>query len=134
MVNAVLIGVSMFPLEKNPCVECGACCSKFRVSFYWAEADPDLGGMVPPELTDPLPPDRQSMKNSGGAKPRCIALRGEVGQENYCAIYPLRPSPCREFGVNWTDGWVSYLPGELERCNRARAGFGLLPLRSEESP
>ncbi len=23
---------------ENPCINCGACCAYFRVSFYWAES------------------------------------------------------------------------------------------------
>lgn len=28
----------------NPCLDCGICCTHFRISFYWAEADDTPGG------------------------------------------------------------------------------------------
>ncbi|HWU69743.1 MAG TPA: YkgJ family cysteine cluster protein, partial [Pseudoxanthomonas sp.] len=38
----------------HPCLSCGACCAIFRVSLHWSEADPEQGGRVPIELTEPL--------------------------------------------------------------------------------
>lgn len=43
--------------------------------------------------------------NGTARKPvRCVALEGEVGSRVACAIYPLRPSACREFDVLEADG------------------------------
>ncbi len=104
----------MVPAEL--CMRCGACCASYRVSFYWAEADPEAGGGVPPALVEPLPPHLVCMKGTRNLPCRCVALRGEVGAEVFCTIYAGRPSPCREFG------------GALDRCDAARALHGLPPL------
>ena len=39
--------------EVSPCLNCGACCSHFRVSFFWGECA-SSGGTVPDELGLPL--------------------------------------------------------------------------------
>jgi Fe-S-cluster containining protein len=106
----------------NPCLQCGACCAYFRVSFYWSEAEPFLGGSVPAELTAPLTPQRVAMRGTLCSPLRCIALQGEIGKEVKCGIYPLRPTPCREL-----DPWdASGQPDE--KCSRARAAHNLPPL------
>ena len=107
---------------RNPCLECGACCAFFRISFYWSEADPAAGGLTPPELTTKLTPQRTVMRGTERTPPRCVALEGEIGSCVRCTIHPLRPSPCREFETSWADG-VRH-----ERCDRARAAHGLPPL------
>ena len=33
----------------NPCLDCGACCASFRVSFYWSEAE---ARGLPAEMTE----------------------------------------------------------------------------------
>ena len=114
----------------HPCLSCGACCAHFRVSFYWAEADPFLNGdgpaaTVPADLTEPLTPTRLAMRGTNARAPRCVALQGEVGDRVQCGIYPQRPSPCRELQASWQDG--SHSPG----CDRARAAYGLPPLTPE---
>ncbi|MGB7648286.1 MAG: YkgJ family cysteine cluster protein, partial [Pseudomonas fluorescens] len=35
--------------EASPCLSCGACCSHFRVSFFWGECA-SSGGTVPDDL------------------------------------------------------------------------------------
>ena len=65
----------------------------------------------------------RAMKGSFGEKPRCVALKGEIGKEVACSIYDLRSSVCREFPVAWEQG----IPNE--RCDRARVAHGLEPLR-----
>ncbi|MGK0673642.1 MAG: YkgJ family cysteine cluster protein [Halothiobacillaceae bacterium] len=85
----------------NLCLSCGACCSTFRVSFYWAEAEPAAGGCVPSALTEKLDDFRAVMKGTNRPQLRCVALRGEVGRFTSCAIYANRPSPCREFLMAW---------------------------------
>lgn len=111
----------------NPCLRCGVCCTHFRISFYWAEADDAPGGWVPVALTEPLNPWRRCMKGTNGARRRCIALIGTVGEGVRCAIYAQRPSACREFPVYLADGTPNPKCQEL----RARAGLPpLLPLNS----
>jgi hypothetical protein len=106
----------------NPCLACGACCAHFRVSFYWSEADSAAGGRTPVDLSVKLTPFLIAMRGTDRSPPRCAALEGEIGKRVHCAIYALRPSPCREFRASWVDG-----PGS-ECCDRARAAHGLLPL------
>jgi len=106
----------------NPCLQCGACCAYFRVSFYWSEAEAFLGGTVPPELTEPLNPQRVAMRGTLHSPMRCVALEGEVGESVCCTIYPGRPSPCRELEP-WDAGGRPD-----EKCSRARAAHQLPPL------
>ena len=106
----------------NPCPECGACCAHFRVSFYWSEADSAAGGVTPADLSVKVTAHRAAMRGTETIPARCVALEGEIGKRVRCAIYPLRPSPCREFRASWIDGPRS------ERCERARAAHGLPPL------
>ena len=117
----------------NPCLSCGACCAHFRVSFYWGEADPAQGGTVPPEMVEDLTPFRRCMKGTNQKEPRCIALEGEIGQRVRCSIYDRRPTPCREFGVDWSNGMLLFNAEDLERCTKARAEWGLPPLTEELS-
>lgn len=102
--------------EANPCQSCGACCSAFRVAFYWAEGDDAPGGTVPIALTNQLSPSTRCMKGTDTYAPRCIALAGTVGECTACTIYEKRPSPCREVAV-----------GD-EFCRKARLRFGLPPV------
>lgn len=106
----------------NPCVSCGACCAFYRASFYWAEADNAAGGTVPVELTEKLNDFRRVMKGTGQKSPRCVALLGEIGQSVRCSIYEVRASVCRDFDMSWRNG------AHNERCDQARAAWGLAPL------
>ncbi|TCS72757.1 hypothetical protein EDC61_104174 [Sulfuritortus calidifontis] len=106
----------------NPCQQCGACCAFFRVSFYWSEAEPFLGGTVPPPLTEKISPQHVAMRGTLHTPVRCTALQGTVGAAAGCGIYPQRPSPCRELEPWAADGRPS------DKCNRARAAHGLPPL------
>jgi len=106
----------------NPCLECGACCAFYRVSFHWSESERFLGGRTPSELTVKIAPHRTAMRGTEGERPRCVALGGEIGTAVACSIYDDRPSPCREFEASWSDGAPN------ERCDKARAAHGLPPL------
>lgn len=113
----------------NPCLSCGACCAHFRVSFYCGEIADEAGGTVPPELVTQIAPLRACMKGTENGGQRCIALRGELGQPGiHCAIYPLRPSPCRDYPAWQEDGSPN------PDCQRLRAAIGLppLPWRSQD--
>jgi uncharacterized protein len=110
-------------LEKtNPCLTCGACCAFYRASFYWAEADDETPGGVPAHLTRKLNDFRRAMIGMEGSKPRCIALEGLVGEGVRCTIYGNRPSVCRDLDASWAGGKPN------ERCDKARAAWGLPPL------
>ncbi|CFR08482.1 ferredoxin [Yersinia frederiksenii] len=106
----------------NPCVNCGACCAYFRVSFYWAEAAQEGGGTVPNAMTEQVTPFISCMSGTNSKSPRCMALQGEVGQSVSCSIYGDRPPPCHEFTPSGEAG-VRNL-----HCDRARAHYGLPPL------
>jgi hypothetical protein len=101
------------PYGEHPCLRCGACCAHFRVSFYWADAQ---SRNTPEALTEQLTPLLACMAGTNRAAPRCVALKGEVGASVCCGIYEQRPSPCRE------------LQSGDDKCNRARANYGLEPL------
>lgn len=109
----------------NPCLECGACCAYYRVSFYWAEGNDAAPGGVPVELTEPLNAVLRAMRGTNQTKPCCKALYGDIGRQVYCTVYAQRPSPCREFMPAWRDGQPN------ERCDRARRQWGL-PLLTPE--
>lgn len=106
-----------------PCLSCGACCAYYRVSFYWSEADPSVGGRVPEAMTERLDPYKLVMKGTNCPQPRCTALSGEIGALVQCSIYPVRSSVCREFPEADTE------EERLQLCNRARAAHNLLPLQ-----
>lgn len=91
-------------MTSNPCYTCGACCASFRVSFYWGESTDAADGFVPVELTEKVHHNLLCMKGTNSNTPRCIALRGEVGEQVSCAIYEQRPSTCREFNAYELDG------------------------------
>lgn len=87
---------------------------------------------MPPDLTEDLSGFWRCMLGTNQDHPRCVALQGAVGTLVSCAIYERRPSPCRDFGIEWQDGAVHVPPGELDRCNHARAAYGLPPLSDRD--
>jgi Fe-S-cluster containining protein len=103
----------------NPCLDCGACCAAFRVSFYWAEAE-ERG--LPEALTEPVQRWFACMAGTNQPRPRCVALQGEVGGPVVCTAYAQRPTPCREVDA-----------GD-DKCRQARAVHGLVPLERANSP
>lgn len=113
------------PGKPNPCITCGACCTAFRVSFYWAEAG-DEPDQVPVEMTEPLTAHRLAMKGTkGGSCLRCVGLVGTPGVDAYCGIHPRRPSPCRGFEASWE---AVDARETNPRCDESRARYGLPPL------
>lgn len=106
----------------NPCLSCGMCCTHFRISFYWAEADDAPGGFVPAAMTEKLTPHLRCMKGSNDMPRRCSALAGTVGEQVGCTIYENRPTPCREFPSYLQDGTPN------PKCDELRATIGLPPL------
>lgn len=108
--------------DVNHCLDCGGCCTNFRVSFYWAESDDAQGGLVPAHLTEDISPHLRCMKGTASKPVRCIALEGEPGRSVSCRIYQARPSTCREFDLFEVDGSVN------PRCNSLRIGLGLAPV------
>jgi Fe-S-cluster containining protein len=112
-------------LAEHPCLSCGACCTRYRVSFYWGETTDAEGGIVPAELTEPLTHFRVMMKGTGGGScMRCVALEGDIGGRIGCSIHEVRPSVCREFSISWENG------ERHDRCDESRLAYGLPPLRA----
>ena len=105
--------------EGNPCLNCGACCAHFRISFYFGETQ-EHGGLVPTELTEKLNDFRVYMKGSWGQSPRCAALEGTPGTKISCKIYSQRPSVCRAYHV-----WDPKTGAPNPDCQKLREKIGL---------
>lgn len=101
---------------------CGACCGTYRVLFSRTETQPS-SLHVPKELTEKVDGETLAMMGTNQMKPRCVALLGKIGKEVGCSIYLNRPSCCREFKPSFEDGQRN------PRCDQARQGKGLKPLR-----
>lgn len=114
--------------SKNPCVECGACCAFFRVSFFWEETSPDYPDGVPADQTEPLDSLLQCMNGTNQPHPRCACLDGRIGQKVACTIYQRRSSTCRDFGLHEKEEVICATGEDLIRCNEARKAWGLPPL------
>src|SRR5512139_3157229 len=97
----------------DECQRCGACCASFRVSFYWAEA---WSRGLPDLLVEKVNAQMACMAGTNQVDPRCLGLHGTVGRQVNCAVYAMRPEPCREV-----------IPGDA-RCLAARQRHGLPPL------
>lgn len=106
----------------HPCLTCGACCAVFRVSLHWSEADPEQGGRVPVELTEPLRTHERAMRGTSQANPRCIALDARIGEYSRCTIHDRRPLVCAQVAASLEFGERS------TQCDRARQAHGLAPL------
>jgi Fe-S-cluster containining protein len=109
-------------MKPNPCLQCGACCALFRVSFYWAETESFQPQGVPFDMVFKVNDFLVAMKGTERRPPRCAALIGTIGEGVHCRFYDQRPSPCREFPPSWQDNHVS------PRCDEARLKWGLQPL------
>ena len=101
----------------HPCLSCGACCASFRVDFSVHESQAQ-GGRVPAGLAEEVTDHTCRMRGTDGARPRCAALGGKVGEKAHCGIYEWRPSPCREFAAG------------SDACNRVRVRHGMQALDS----
>ena len=103
----------------EPCLDCGACCASYRVSFYWAEAEENG---IDDSMVEALTPVYSCLRGTNQSNPHCQALVGEVGKLVKCNMYAQRPSPCREVQV-----------GD-DKCQQARARHGLaaLPYKTEK--
>lgn len=88
----------MSAAQRLSCTACGACCASFRVDFAIEEGQA-AGGSVPTGLCEPVHAHTLRLRGTDHARPRCAALTGTLGVAVQCAIYPWRPSPCREFAA-----------------------------------
>lgn len=108
--------------ERGTCTCCGACCVSYRATFLRHELDSVPQGWVPTELTEPVNRRGVRMRHAADHPTRCIALRGTIGVDVSCSIYPKRPSPCRAFAPGAGEGH-----GDVA-CGNARRSHGLPPL------
>ena len=104
--------LSQLPTQDS-CLNCGACCAFFRVSFYWAE-----GINMPEHYTEPVTAVYSCMAGTNQENPRCIALSGTIGEQVSCTMYYARSSTCKEVQV------------ADEQCNKARIAYNLIPFIS----
>ena len=74
-------------------------------------------------MTEDLTEFRRCMKGTSQKHPRCAALLGEVGSAVRCTIYEGRPSPCREFGIEWDADHLCYTAEDLELLGQIAAHF-----------
>ena len=112
-------------MEKNPCLGCGACCSHFRVSFFWGECQ-SAGGTVPDEKVIQISPNYVCMTGTETKPTRCNQLCGTVGKDASCGMYSQRSSACSGFTASYEEG------NHDERCDQARIAHGLKPLTAED--
>ncbi len=113
-------------MDKHPCMTCGACCNYYKVQFHHSECLSDSLS-VPIDLTYPvLVSDNLVMKGTYKKDPRCVALKGVIGEEVTCSIYEQRPSCCRNFTASFEDGQQNF------RCDQARLAKGLSPLTMDD--
>lgn len=120
------MGRSNQPL--HPCQTCGACCASYRVSFYWREAEKaDSDHPVPPKYWLEADPRVRILKGTEDKHhPKCVALKGRIGEFVTCEIYSNRPSPCRNFQASYETGVYN------SRCDEARAKHGLKPITKQD--
>jgi len=99
------------------------------VSFYWREGESkEHVPAVPREFweEDPNALYRTMRGTSVKHHPKCAALKGTIGVNVGCAIYPMRSSACRNFAASYESGLRNL------RCDEARAAHGLRPLTKED--
>lgn len=94
----------------------------YRPVFPLRELDSEPGGRVPVALTEALRGNKACMRGTRKRPRRCVALTGTIGIDVHCAIYPYRPSPCRDFAP------AAALGRGTAACGDARRLHGLPPL------
>ena len=103
-----------------PCINCGACCSYFVVSF-----DNKYNPQVPLNKIIYYHNGKSVMKGTEKLKGRCISLVGEIVKSCYCSIYNNRPNVCSDFPVWLKNG------KQNPKCIKARKYHGLPALGKE---
>ena len=85
------------------CRDCGACCVNLPTNrtlgfIYWVEISDGDAILDRADLVE-----KHVVRDKDGVPHlrilqdgRCAALRGIVGTDVWCSIYPDRPSPCRK--------------------------------------
>ena len=105
-------------MTAHPCLNCGACCAFYRVSFHWSETLAESFN-VPKARTESISNHLNAMCGTNQAQPQCVALVGVVGKSTSCEIYDNRPSCCRSFKASFEDG------SQNLDCEKARKSKGL---------
>jgi Fe-S-cluster containining protein len=81
-------------LELNPdCMTCGVCCSNKQDPKWIEVTEQDAVLKIDLTLLQQGDIETYAMRQCNG---RCVTLRGNLGERCLCAIYPTRPSICRE--------------------------------------
>ena len=108
--------------NKNYCLDCGACCTYFKVLIPKEESN-EFNGNVPKEYLEKYDKNRMNLigRNNFNNKTYCKALEGSVGINVKCNIYENRPNVCKEFQAVSSDGIQNI------RCMKARKSAGLDP-------
>jgi len=114
-------------LSVHPCLQCGACCAFFRVSFHWSETFAESHG-VPEGMTKPISTYVNAMAGTDQKDPSCVALEGVIGKSTRCGIYEHRPQCCRLFQASYENGERN------TSCEEARASKGLVLLTLADWP
>lgn len=87
--------------------------------MHGRETDPEQGGLVPFELTEPLRAQERAMLGTNSERVRCVALDAEIGQHSRCKIYDRRPLACKSVTASFEHGKPD------AQCDRARTAHGL---------
>jgi uncharacterized protein len=88
-------------LRQYDCTRCGACCfnppeNRAEGFLDYIEVFPRDSLRVRPELVRRYTREEDGrMRMRILADHRCMALAGRLGQRVRCAVYHVRPSPCR---------------------------------------
>lgn len=115
------------PISNHPCINCGACCGTYRVSFLRSELAPNGLWKVPASEVEDHGTDYVSLKGTTkNHHPSCNQLQGRIGKKAWCGMYENRPSPCRNFKASYEDGT------KQPRCDEARRVHGLRPLTKND--
>jgi Fe-S-cluster containining protein len=108
--------------NKNYCLDCGACCTYFKVLISKEESN-EFNGNVPKEYLEKYDKNRMNLigRNNFNDQTYCKALEGSIGINVKCNIYENRPNVCKEFQAVSSDGMQNI------RCMKARKSAGLDP-------
>lgn len=105
------------PSTYPECLDCGACCSYFKV-YFKAKDNPEYLKLK--DKINIINEDKIFMKGTEKFNSsKCIALEGEVGKCVSCSVYDDRPDVCRKFERILPNGKLN------PRCIQARKAKGL---------
>lgn len=86
---------SIDPKDFPECMDCGACCSHFKV-YFSIKNNPQYIKIY--DKVNIINENKVFMKGTENFnKGCCVALEGKVGEKVSCSIYENRPDVCRKF-------------------------------------